>query len=127
MEPPLSVDEELELRLVREHESILQAREKLEEDRRRVEEARDADRKSALKDRVEAERRVDDLIEAADTLKKRIDGALEETEGGGGGDRRLNDLRENYWAMVRNVKPVWEEECKEHEERKKKREGKKLN
>ena len=113
-----SADDELELRLLREHEAIVRARENLEEDRRRVEREREQARKTALKQRVEAERRVDDLVETAETLKKRIDGALLlEGAGGVGGNKRLNDLRENYWAMVRNVKPVWEEEYREYERR----------
>jgi len=115
-----SADDELELRLLREHEAIVRARENLEEDRRRVEREREQARKTALKQRVEAERRVDDLVETAETLKKRIEGALllEGAGGGGnGGNKRLNDLRENYWAMVRNVKPVWEEEYREYERR----------
>jgi len=112
-----SADDELELRLLREHEAIVRARENLEEDRRHVEREREDARKAALKQRVEAERSLDDLVETAETLKKRIDGALHEGAGGVGGSKRLNDMRENYWAMVRNVKPVWEEEYREHERR----------
>ena len=111
--------EDSEVRLLREHEQILRAREKLEEDRRSVEESRSQHRKSLLKERVEAERRVDDLLQGIETLKWKVETSLEE----GGGDKKLNDLRDNYWAMVKNVKPVWEEECKEFEERKRRMSG----
>ena len=109
-----------ELRLVHEHELILRTREKLEEERKRVDDARAQDRKRLLKDRVEDERRADDLREAAAALKRRIDAELE-GGGSGDGDKKLDDLRENYWAMVKNVKPVWDEEVLEYEERQKKK------
>ena len=109
-----------ELRLVHEHEQILRTREKLEEERKRVDDARAQDRKRLLKDRVEDERRADDLREAAAALKRRIDAELE-GGGSGDGDKKLDDLRENYWAMVKNVKPVWDEEVLEYEERQKKK------
>ena len=109
-----------ELRLVHEHEQILRTREKLEEERKRVDDARAQDRKRLLKDRVEDERRADDLREAAAALKRRI-GAELEGGGSGDGDKKLDDLRENYWAMVKNVKPVWDEEVLEYEERQKKK------
>ena len=110
-----------ELRLVHEHEQILRTREKLEEERKRVDDARAQDRKRLLKDRVEDERRADDLREAAAALKRRIDAELEGGGSGDGGDKKLDDLRENYWAMVKNVKPVWDEEVLEYEERQKKK------
>ena len=109
-----------ELRLVHEHEQILRTREKLEEERKRVDDARAQDRKRLLKDRVEDERRADDLREAAAALKRRIDAELE-GGGSGDGDKKLDDLRENYWAMVKNVKPVWDEEVFEYEEKQKKK------
>jgi len=110
-------EDDPEVRLLREHEQILRTREELEEQRRRLGEARVRDRKALLKDRVESERRVDDLAEGIDSLKRKVEASLEDAKGGAE-DKKLNDLRDNYWAMVKNVKPVWEEECREFDERK---------
>ena len=111
-----------EVALLREHEQILRAREKLEDERRRVEESRSLDRKSLTKERVEAERCADDLLQGIETLKQKVETSLEERDSGGG-DKKLNDLKDNYWAMVTNVRPVWEEECKEFDERKRRKSG----
>ena len=138
-----------EARLVLEHERIVRAREKLEAQRRSVEAAREADRKQRRKEQVEDDRRLDDVAQGIETLRKKIDKTLEGSGAvvgvagaaavaaagkgaeagtvvgaggpGGPGDKKLNDMRENYWAMVKNVKPVWEEECREFEERKMRR------
>ena len=111
-----------EVALLREHEQILRAREKLEDERRRVEESRSLDRKSLTKERVEAERCADDLLQGIESLKQKVETSLEERDSGGG-DKILNDLKDNYWAMVKNVRPVWEEECKEFDERKRRKSG----
>lgn len=111
--------EDAELTLLREHEQILRTREKLEEERQSVDASRALHRKSLIKDRLEAERRVDDLLQGIEASKAKVSAAIEEEEDEEIRDKKLNDFRDNYWAMVKNVKGVWEEECKEFDERKK--------
>ena len=114
--------EDPELLLLREHEQILRTREKLEKERQGVDASRAQHRKSLIKERLEAKRRVDDLLQGIEASKAKVDAAIEE-EDGEIRDKNLNDLRDNYWAMVKNVKGVWEEEYKEFDERKKRKES----
>jgi len=107
-----------ELRLLQAHEEIVAERERLEVNSRDIAAAREADRRRRQVDSVHAERVADDARAVVDVLQRQIDVALDQDKDG---DVKLKALQDNYWSMVKNVRPVWEEEKEDSENRTRKK------